>query len=427
MSSQIGPEMPRNKLMEQFFSHVIGLMVAAAVVAAMVTTFYLTSAQRLTDEVASLSVAELKEIVRSLDSQGLPANGPKKTRLLAALLQLGNEDTEIAQRVAALSLRQTHLQDEIGAAARVSLLKLGPKAFPTLQEMLESDDEMIVGRACSSIYLLGESASSFAPKLIEMVESGDPFQTAAGLLGLETMGTHALPALDAMDSIILDAHFMRQVSIAKICIGLERDAAPLAKKLAKVYEVGIPSAATWAGIALGAIGPVEDVDTVQLLAARIDHHRQVDRERALLGLALMGAEGIEASDNVKIAMEDPKSRVRPQAAYAYYKITDDGQLPAKILGSLLERPSQRSNALHFLSEMGPAGSPAIPKILPFLNSSEPHEREGAVIALGSFGNKAAEAKTKLLGLSSDPDPLIREAVRSAVASIEKIPDSTPIE
>jgi len=355
--------------MEQFFSHVIGLLVAAAVVSAMVATFYLTSAQRVTDEVARLSVAELKELVGALDSRGVPANGPDKSRLLAALLQLGNGETEIEERVDALSLQQTHLQTEIGAAARVSLLKLGPKAFPALQEMLESDEPRTVGRACSSIYLLGESASSFAPKLIEMVESGDPFNEAAGLLALEPMGTHALPALEVMDSIILDAHFLRQVSIAKICVGLGRDAAPMAKKLAKVYEVGIPSAATWAGIALGAIGPVEDVDTVNLLAARVDHHRHVDKERALLGLALMGEEGIDAKDKVKVAMENPKSRVRPQAAYAYYKITDDGQLPAEVLAELLENPSWRGDALHFLSEMGPAGAPAIAKVLPFLSLS----------------------------------------------------------
>ena len=419
--------MPRNKPMEQFFSYVIGLLVAAVVVSAMVTTFYLTSAQRAADQVAGLSVAELKEIVRALDTRGIPTNGPNKIRLLAALLQLGNGDSEIDERVKALSLQQTHLQNEIGAAARVSLKKLVPKAFPTLQEMLESGDPMTIGRACSSIYLLGESASSFAPKLIEMVESGDPFNVAAGLLGLETMGIHALPALEVMDSIVLDSHFLSQVSIAKICVGLGPDAAPMAKKLAKVYEVGIPSASTWAGIALGAIGPVEDVDTVKLLAARVDHHRQIDKERALLGLALMGVEGIEAKDKVKIAMENPKSRVRPQAAYAYYKITDDGQLPAEVLGELLEIPSARGNALHFLSEMGPAGAPAIPKILPFLDSAEVHEREGAVIALGSFGNKAAEAKSKLLSLSSDPDPLVREAVKSAVASIEKKPETAPKE
>ena len=409
--------------MEQFFSHVIGLLVAAVIVAAMVATFYLTTPQHATDQVASLSVTELKEIVRSVDLKGVPPNGPKKSRLLAALLQLGNKDSEIEHRVEALSLQQTHLQTEVGAAARVSLQKLGPKAFPVLQEMLESKDPMTIGRACSSIHLLGESANSFAPKMIEMIESGDPFTMAAGLLGLEAMGAHALPALDVMDSIILDAHFLSQVSIAKICVGLGRDAAPMAKKLAKVYEVGIPSASTWAGLALGAIGPVEGVDTVKLLAARIDHHRQIDKERALLGLALMGFEGIEAKDKVKVAMEDPKSRVRPQAAYTYYKITDEGQLPAEVLSELLETPSLRSDALHFLSEMGPAGAPAIAKVLPFLDSTEVHEREGAVIALGSFGNKAAEAEAKLLTLSNDPDPLIREAVKSAVASIQGIPES----
>ena len=125
--------MPRNKPMEQFFSHIIGLLVAAVVVSAMVSTFYLTSAQRANDQLANLSVAELKEIVSTLDNRGVPPNGPKKNRLLAALLQLGNGDSEIEERVEALSLSQTHLHSEIGAAARVSLKKLGAKTFPALQ------------------------------------------------------------------------------------------------------------------------------------------------------------------------------------------------------------------------------------------------------------------------------------------------------
>ena len=415
--------MPRNKPMEQFFSYVIGLLVAAVVVGGMITTFYLTSAQRAVDLLGGLSVAELKEIVRSVDTEGMPANGPKKNRLLGAILALGNGDSEMKERVAALSLQQVHLQNELGAAAGVSLEKLGPKAFPALGEMLESDDQVTVGRACSSINLLGESAGCFAPKLIEMVESGDPFKVAAGLLALETLGMHALPALETMKEIIVDAPFLRQVSMAKICVGLGRDAAPMAEELAEVYEKGIPSAATWAGIALGAIGPVENVDTVGLLAERVDHPRQIDKERALIALAMMGVEGEDAKDKVRIAMEDPRSRVRPQAAYAYYKITEDGQLPSEVLGELLESRSIRGDALHFLSQIGPDAATALPKVVPFLDSEEVHEREGAVIALGSFGNKAASAKTKLLSLSNDPDPLIREAVKAAVASIEKMPGS----
>ena len=419
--------MPRNKPMEQFFSYVIGLLVATVVVGAMVTTFYLTSPQRMVDQVASLSVAELKEIVRSIDADGIPANGPKKSRLLAAILQLGNGDSDMKQRVEGLSLQQVHLQNEIGAAAKVSLEKLGAKAFPALREMLESGDNTTVGRAISSIHLLGESASSFAPKLIEMVESGEPFNVAAGLLGLETMGPHALPALEVMEEIILKENFQRQMSISKICIGLGRDAAPMAEKLEKLLNTGIPSSATWAGIALGAIGPVENVDTVNLLASRVTNQRQIDKERALLALALMGVEGIDAKEKVKFAMEDPNSRVRCQAAYAYFKITEEEQLPATVLGTLLQSSSHRGDALHFLAEMGPAGATAIPQVVPFLESNEAYLREGAVIALGRFGNKAADVKMKLLELSGDPDPLIREAVKSAVASIEKMPKSESTE
>ncbi len=411
--------MPRIKPMEQFFSYVIGLAVAAAVVGAIMTTFYLTSAQWQIDQTANLSVAELKKIVRNIDVNGLPADGPGKNRLLAAILQLGNGDSEMKERVAALSLQQVHLQNEVGAAARISLEKLGPKAFPALREMLDSDDGMTLGRSCSSIYLLGPMASPFVPRLIEMIESGDELNVAAGLLALENMGEHALPALEAMDAIILNASFQRQISIAKICIGLKQDAAPLAEKLAEVLQKGLPSSATWAGIALGAIGPVEDVDTVKLLTARITDPRQVYKERALLGLALMGVEAEAAREQVKLAMTDPKSRVRPQAAYAYSKITEEAELPAQVLGSLLEKQSLRVDALHFLSKMGPAGAAAMDRVVPLLKSDQVQERESAVIALGSFGPQAVGAKNSLLALGADPDPLVREAVKVAVASIEQ--------
>ena len=39
----------------------------------------------------------------------------------------------------------------------------------------------------------------------------------------------------------------------------------MADNLAKIYEEGVPSIRSWAGIALGAIGPIENFDTAQML------------------------------------------------------------------------------------------------------------------------------------------------------------------
>ena len=407
--------MPKYKA--TLFTSRIWLMTTAIIVVVMLTCFHLAWG-KTDDGVANLSVAELKEIVRRIDFHGLPPNGPKKSQLLAALLKLGDEETEINERVRALSLQQVYLDTEVGAASKIGLEKLGEKVFPVLDEMLESSDEETVGRACSSIYLLGPKARSFVPKLIKKIESTDELEVAFGLFALQNMQEYAKPALPEMDRLIIDSHFRQQMMIAKICVGMGRDAAPMAKKLAHVCENGIPSAATWCGIALGAIGPVEDVDTVKLLSEKIDSPRHVEKERALLALSLMGDEADDAREKVKNAMLDKQSRVRAQAAYAYFKITDDAELPTQTLVSLLDKRDHSTDALHFLSQMGPAAASAVPQIIPLLESPEVSKREGAIIALGGIGPKAVEAKSQLSRLVKDPDPMIREAVKVAIRSIE---------
>ena len=78
----------------------------------------------------------------------------------------------------------------------------------------------------------------------------------------------------------------------------------MAKPLEQLFLTGLPSSRSWAGIALGAIGPVEDVDSVKLLSSRLDAFTQIDKERALLALAIMGPEADDAKNAVYETMMD---------------------------------------------------------------------------------------------------------------------------
>ena len=413
--------------MESFFSYFIGIAVAAFAVGGLILSFYLTSdayaAQQTEDELSTMTAAELHEIVRPINLGGIPGDGPAKHRLLAALLKLGEESTDLQTRVDALSIGQEHVTNEFGAAAQISLMKLGDKTLPHLKEMLTGDNLERFSRACTSINLIGESAEPLVPTLLDLAASDDELTSSLAFFACENIGQLAEPLIPLMKDTLLDREFHGQIYICRVCVGLGRDAAPVAKSLEQLFIKGIPSSRSWAGIALGAIGPVEDVETVKLLSSRIDAFTQIDKERALLALAIMGAEADAAKDAVFETMMDKNSRVRPHAAYAYYKITDDGDTPAKVLASLLKNRDQRSPALLQLSKMGAAGAVAIPEVELLLKSPEISVREAAVETLGSFGPKAARSRNKVNQLSTDPDPLLRQAVRE---SLDAIDGKTPV-
>ena len=413
--------------MESFFSYFIGIAVAAFAVGGLILGFYLTSdayaAQQTDDELSAMTAGDLHEIIRPLNVGRIPGDGPAKHRMLAALLKLGDESTDIQSRVDALSIGQEHALNEFGAASQISLLKLGDKALPPLKEMLTGDNLEKFSRACTSVNLIGEAAEPLVPTLLELASSDDELTSSLALFAFENMGQLAAPLIPLMKDTLMQREFHGQIYICRVCIGLGREAAPMAKPLEQLFIKGIPSSRSWAGIALGAIGPVEDVDTVKLLSSRIDAFTQIDKERALLALSVMGAEADAAKDAVYKSMMDKNSRVRPHAAYAYYKITDDADTPAGILAKLTKNRNQRSAALLQLSKMGAAGAIAIPEVELLLKSAEISEREAAVETLGSFGPKAARSRAKINQLSTDADPLLRQAVRE---SLDAIDGKTPV-
>ena len=53
--------------------------------------------------------------------------------------------------------------NEFGAAAQISLMKLGDKTLPHLKEMLTGDDLEKFSRACTSVNLIGKTAEPLVP------------------------------------------------------------------------------------------------------------------------------------------------------------------------------------------------------------------------------------------------------------------------
>ena len=418
----------------QILSYAYGIMIAAAVVSCLILTFYFTSdgfaAQRVKAEsVAQQSrlktkpVAELVDIVRPVSRGKRPRQGPDQDRVLAAILQLGEGQNDLDQRIEGIALAGNASDTQYESAAEIAIKKLGAASQQSLSEilkaMLEAGEPVPVAQAVICIKMLGAEADAFVPQLIEMIESGDPQMTRYGVFAMQNMGASATPAVEALNEVILSLDFNAQIMVCKAVVGIGRGAAPLADNLAEIFEKGNPSARSWAGIALGAIGPIENFDTAKMLGSRLKAFVHVEKTRALQGLSLMGDEGESQKEVIRAAMKDAQSRVQPQAAYAYYRVTSETELPVVTLVQLLSSRDYNGEALRHLRLMGADAQAAIPAVRELLNHDSVAIRESAVLVLGNMGAAAAEEIDAIKNLATDADPLLRQAVEEAVAAIER--------
>jgi len=414
-----GVSMQTQKPTGQILSYAFGIIIAAVVVSCLILTFYLTSDAFAAQMLKTKSVAELTEIIQPLSEGKRPHQGALQDRMLGAILQLGEGEDSLDQRISSIAMAGNISDTEYESAAEIAIKKLGDVTHQPLSEMLASDDPEEILHAVICIKLLGEEASKFVPELIEMIESGDPMTTRYGVFALQNMGASATPAVEALNEVVESLDFNAQIMVCKAVVGIGRDAVPIADTLAKLYEKGNPSARSWAGIALGAIGPIENFDTAQMLGSRVTAFNHVEKVRALEGLSLMGDEGASQQEIIKAAMVDPEGRVRPEAAYAYYRVTAETETPVKVLVEMLGRRDYSLESLKFLRLMGPDARAAIPDVRALLSNESVALRESAVLVLGNMGAVAADEIASIKNLASDPDPLLRQAVEEAVAAIEK--------
>ncbi len=403
----------------QFLSYTCGIIVAAVVVGILILTFYLTSSAFAAQMLKTKSVAQLAEIIGELETGQRPNRGPMQDRVLGAILLLGEGKNELSERINSIAIAGNISDTEYETAAQIAIKKLGPATHDRLKAMLASEDPKAFFNAVICIRLLGADAQMFVPQLIEMLESGDARIVRYGVFALQDMGPSATPAVEALDSVISALDFNAQIMACKTVVGIGRAAAPMVANLVEIYEKGIPSARSWAGIALGAIGPVAGFDTAQLLGSRITAFNHVEKTRALQGLALMGDEAESQQQIIETAMLDPKGRVRPQAAYAYYRVTGETQRPVQTLVEMLTKRDYRGEALTHLGKMGTDAQSAIPQLIELLKHENVAIRESAVLTLGNMGAAAAHEILAIQQLASDPDPLLRQAVQEAVDAIQK--------
>jgi len=400
-------------------SHFTGLVVAGVVVGSMLGLITLAQEQPI-DGPQSPSVRDVSQnrTAHLPPAEVLKmATDPMAAERMDAILQLGDTPGDLQLSVPRLAELTMNDDEMIRLAAELALEKIGIEGAATLGLLIDSDDPKQVSAACASLKQTGGAAMFFLPQVKQMLSSGDNLQRKQALIALQGGGPDKQATMDELLECLDDDDFNIQCLACQVLETLGPDAIPAEDRLLRLLQEGNPSSRSWAAIALGAIGPTDKTDIAKLLAANLKSPIHVEKERTLKGLANLGVEASSAAGSVRGLMEDHSKNVMPQAAFTYWKITDNPELPLLALGSLIASQTYGDDAIELAGKMQAVAAPLAEAIAARLADPEDATREIAVVALGNIGPSAAKHIPAIEKLLNDDDALIRYAAREALQQI----------
>ena len=366
-------------------------------------------------------------------NQPLPAQTPGETNGLlealkskdpneraGALIELGSQTENLDQIVPAVLKSLLDLEPVVNAAASDAVVQLGPRICPYLRTYLESDDVRTYSLGCEAIRLVGEPCLDYMPLLRKKLAQGDPRFQRSSIGAMAGYGEKAIPALPEIIRALDSPNFHVQIEACRVIRAIGPKAKEAGPRLVQLARDGIPSARSHAMIALGAIGPQEGYDVVQVLDDQLTEYLLIHKQRALEGLALIGPEAQDALPNIERLMQDSSKSAQHYAAYAYWRITGDNRKSTALLVQLLDSIDFRDEAMKMLARMGPAAETAVPALIKQLDSPEIYSRESAILALEQIGSAAHPAIPRLDELArTSNDALIKKAAERAVQTIQQ--------
>lgn len=283
-----------------------------------------------------------------------------------------------------------------------------------------------VSYACETIKVVGAEARVWLPALLKCLDREERNFKLSALHAMGVLdGEDLLPALDKTIKELDNKDFNIQLSACRVLSKIGPKASKAGPRLVTLLEEGIPSARSWAGIALGAIGPHDEYDVVKLLEERLDRFYFVDRERALIGLAHLGPHAKPALPKIEKLMEDESKSVQHTASRTHWKVSGDATKAVEQLITLIPSMNLGTDSMDIIGEMGTEAKSAVPALIKQLSSPELPTREAAIYALASIGADAKTAIEPLEKLNSvEKDQLVRAAIEIAFQKIKTPEDDS---
>ncbi len=296
----------------------------------------------------------------------------------------------------------------VGEAAQFAAEQIGPAMAKHCDSALDSEDRKEFAAAAEMIHRLGDVAIGSTPKLVALTRSQDPKRRLSGIYGLVTLKNSDASVIDAIEPFLDDPDFRLQVLACRAIVTIGPPAARLNGKLKTLVEKGNVSSRSHALIALGAIGPNKDFDVVELLAKHLDAYLQPDRDRALIGLTLLGPHAAAAKGKVEALMNDEEKFVQCQAALALWKITGDAETSVKALVAMSKTNNLQYEALMAIYQMKADAVSAAKDVAEMLQNEDGSIRSLSAEILENLGSVAQPWQATLEKLAKeDPDPMVR--------------------
>jgi HEAT repeat protein len=268
-----------------------------------------------------------------------------------------------------------------------------------------------------------EDAIQAIPFLIELLNDPDRLNRKIAWACLRDVA--ALPALiEALD----DKEVNRRLGSMKALCSLEAAAKPAVPALIRLLTDPEAEVREQAAVTLGAIGPEARAAVPALIRALRDKSTDV-RWSAADALARMGPAAKEATPHLLVALKGDDHRLRAMAASALSQIKGNTREIVEALTARLtadDTPDTRTWVACALGHFGEAAAPALPRLIPLLQTKEGLNEEqrrmlhgAAATAIGAIGPTAKSAIPDLMKLLQDKSE-DEEARCSAVGAIGKM-------
>jgi len=357
-----------------------------------------------------------------LTQQGLLqiAHDKLSPRRIEAILKLLEKQEDLSSLVPGLAQLTMDRDQLVQVSASIVLNRIGPTGAPFLRPLIESADPKDISLGCTALKEMG-GAAEFSTQIRDWLESSDSNIRKRSLFALQGSPQLALEMMDLVIATLDDPDFNVQCMACRVLGNLGPDAIDAADRVFQLYREGNPSARSWAAYVLGSIGPTANLNTAEILVGSLESFPYFERQRTLQGIAKMGSEASEIADNVREIMNNPDKRVKPDAAYALWRITGDATESLEAMKQALGDINYVFDAIELVGKMEEAALPLVPNLVELLEQPDQEFGELIVIALGNIGPGAEAGIPAIEKVIANPlnDALYRFHAREALAKIKK--------
>ncbi|MEC9094839.1 MAG: hypothetical protein VX438_19175, partial [Planctomycetota bacterium] len=347
------------------------------------------------------SSAAIAELTRKLKSKNVNVRGA----CVDAIPYLGKPSKQTIQAVIdSMQMGGTIFPDAMpyGEVAGQALAKMGPDVVPIVVNNLETKSDLVYFGIAGVLHRLGPQAKEAVPALMTRLGPGKrQWSTVYALCGI---GPPAHPATAALIDLLESDRFNTVCIACRALAAIGPRAKGAKRRLVELVSHGNVSERGRALQALGGIGVANEPEVKPLFEKGVVAFHQTIKERAVLGISCLGAEGKPFIPLLEQTLLDPAFHNKPYSAWALYQVGGSKEKVMETLLSCLDDPTFELDVIEKLGKLGSDAKKAVPKLMRYLGSSDDGLKSSVIQALGAIGLEK-ETRKRIQQISIEGDYL----------------------